>query len=66
MGYSFADLGAEGCCRSLIALLPLQLVALAVFKSPQSGATLCFQFASAASTAASAAATTFASPVKTL
>ena len=36
-----------------------------IFKSPQSGPTLCFQFVSAAA-AASAAATTFASHVKTV
>ena len=37
-----------------------------LFKSPQSGETLCFQFVSTASTTASTAATTFASYVKTV
>ena len=37
-----------------------------IIKSPQSGVTLCFQFVSAASVSASAAATTFASHVKTI
>ena len=37
-----------------------------IIKSPQSGVTLCFQFVSSTSAAVSAAATTFASHVKTV
>ena len=53
-------------CKTAVFPVRLPVYQTMIFKSPRSGVTLCFQFVSAASAAASAAAKTFPSHVKTV